>query len=56
MVGRPIASRLAELARLVDAGQLRIEVHETFPLAAAATAHAVIEAGHARGKVVLTVP
>jgi NADPH:quinone reductase-like Zn-dependent oxidoreductase len=56
MVGRPSASRLAELARLVDAGQLRIEVQEAYPLAAAATAHAVIEAGHARGKVVLTVP
>jgi NADPH:quinone reductase len=56
MFGRPSASRLAELARLVDAGQLRIEVHETFPLAAAARAHALVEAGHARGKVVLTVP
>jgi NADPH:quinone reductase-like Zn-dependent oxidoreductase len=39
----------------VDAGQLRIEVQETLPLAAAAKAHAVIEAGHARGKVVLTI-
>jgi NADPH:quinone reductase-like Zn-dependent oxidoreductase len=55
LVGRPSASRLAELARLVDAGQLRIEVQETLPLAAAAKAHAVIEAGHARGKVVLTI-
>jgi NADPH:quinone reductase len=56
MFGRPSASRLAELARLVDAGRLRMEVQETFPLAFAARAHAMIEAGHARGKVVLTVP
>ena len=54
--GRPSATRLAELARLVDAGELRIEVHETYPLAAAARAHAAIEAGHVRGKLVLTIP
>lgn len=56
MYGRPSARRLAELARLVDAGQLRIEVQETFPLAAAARAHTVIEAGRVRGKLVLTIP
>jgi NADPH:quinone reductase-like Zn-dependent oxidoreductase len=53
--GRPSASRLAELARLYDAGELRLEVQETYPLAAAARAHAAVEAGHVRGKLVLTV-
>jgi NADPH:quinone reductase-like Zn-dependent oxidoreductase len=53
--GRPDGARLAELARLVDAGELRIEVQETYPLAAAAEAHAVIESGHVRGKLVLTI-
>ena len=46
---RPSGERLAELARLVDAGQLKIEVHESYPLADAALAHAAIEAGHVRG-------
>jgi NADPH:quinone reductase-like Zn-dependent oxidoreductase len=53
--GRPSGRRLAELTRLVDAGQLRIEVQEAYPLAEASAAHAVIEAGHVRGKLVLTV-
>jgi NADPH:quinone reductase-like Zn-dependent oxidoreductase len=54
--GRPSATRLAELARLVDAGELRVEIQDTYPLAAAAGAHTELEAGHMRGKLVLTIP
>jgi NADPH:quinone reductase-like Zn-dependent oxidoreductase len=53
--GRPSARRLAELARLVDEGALRTVVQQTYPLGAAAQAHAAIEAGHVRGKLVLTI-
>ncbi len=41
---------------LVASGTLHITIARTFPLAAAAEAQAISEAGHARGKLVLTVP
>ncbi len=37
-----------------DAGQLEIHVAKTFPLEQAAAAHALVEAGHVQGKLVLT--
>jgi NADPH2:quinone reductase len=45
---------LRRCAELIDRGDLRIEVAETFPLARAADAHRRIEEGHTRGKLVLT--
>lgn len=53
---RPDPGDLAELARLVDAGQLRVELARTFPLAEAADAHRLVEGGHVRGKVAISVP
>jgi NADPH:quinone reductase-like Zn-dependent oxidoreductase len=47
---------LTEIARLIDAGRLRTTLSETFgPIDAAnlARAHALIESGKAKGKVVL---
>nr|WP_245941657.1 NADP-dependent oxidoreductase [Vallicoccus soli] len=52
---RPDPADLAELSRLVDAGQLRVEVEQVLPLEGAAEAHRVSEAGHVRGKLVLEV-
>jgi NADPH:quinone reductase-like Zn-dependent oxidoreductase len=52
---RPSTEDLAELCRLVDAGQLTVHVAETFPLGEAAQAHRAIESGHGRGKIVLEV-
>ena len=52
---RPDAAMLAGLSELVDAGTLRVEVSRTLPLEEAAQAHELIESGHGRGKVVLTV-
>jgi enoyl reductase len=49
------AARLAELVELWEAGGLRLEVAETFPLERAADAHRLVATGHVRGKVVLTV-
>lgn len=51
---RPDAEGLAELAGLIDAGQLRVEVAGTFPLEQAAAAYRELEAGHVRGKLVVT--
>ena len=50
---RPDAAMLTELSRLVDAGSLRVIVTETYPLERAGEAHARVEAGHGRGKVIL---
>ncbi|MEU9074996.1 NADP-dependent oxidoreductase [Kitasatospora sp. NPDC004745] len=47
------AARLAELVGLWEAGGLRLEVAEAFPLERAADAHRMVGTGHVRGKVVL---
>ena len=46
---------LAELARLVDAGELTVHIAQTYPLSEAAAAHQLVQDGHVRGKVVLEV-
>jgi NADPH:quinone reductase-like Zn-dependent oxidoreductase len=52
---RPDAEQLGWLADLVDDGELHVEVQKTFPLEQAVDAHRLLEGGHVRGKVVLTV-
>lgn len=52
---RPNAEQTQWLVDLVAAGSLRVEVQQTFPLAEAVKAHRLLEGGHVRGKVVLTV-
>ena len=47
--------QLAWLAQLADAGSLRVELQRTFPLEAAGDAHRLLESGHVRGKLALTV-
>jgi NADPH:quinone reductase-like Zn-dependent oxidoreductase len=51
---RADADRLAELAALIDAGELRVEVSASYPLSATATVHELAAAGKIRGKVLLT--
>ncbi len=48
------AAQLAELAELYEAGRLQIEIQQAYPLQEAPEAHRVVEAGHVRGKLVLT--
>ncbi|SCD92409.1 Zinc-binding dehydrogenase [Streptomyces sp. di188] len=50
----PDGPALTQIAELIDAGEVSVEVEKTFPLAEAATAHTQGEAGHTRGKLVLT--
>lgn len=45
---------LRRCTQWIDAGELRIQVSETFPLEQAAAAHRRIEEGHTLGKLVLT--
>ncbi|CAB4696393.1 MAG: zinc-binding dehydrogenase [Actinobacteria bacterium] len=47
------AAARADLARLADAGSLRVVVAATYPLEDVADAHRLIEEGHTTGKIVL---
>ncbi|MEV6972333.1 NADP-dependent oxidoreductase [Kitasatospora sp. NPDC093806] len=51
--GERTAARLAGLVGHWEAGRLRLEIAETFPLERAADAHRLVGTGHVRGKVVL---
>ncbi|MEQ1737502.1 MAG: NADP-dependent oxidoreductase [Rhodoglobus sp.] len=46
---------LAVISRLLESGDVRIYVDQVFELDQAAAAHAALETGHTRGKIVLTV-
>ncbi len=52
---RPDAMHLRKLATLIDADKLRVYLTATLPLEEAARAHEMIESGHTRGKIVLSV-
>lgn len=52
---RPDRDHLHALAALVDDGRLGVEIARTFPLEQIADAHRLSEAGHTRGKIVVTV-
>ena len=47
------AEVLAELAGLIDAGELEIPIAATFPLAQVRDAFRLLAVGHTRGKIVL---
>jgi len=51
---RPDAAQLADLLAMVGSGALRVHVDASYPLAEVAAAHVVLEAGHVRGKLVLS--
>jgi NADPH:quinone reductase-like Zn-dependent oxidoreductase len=51
---RPDQHDLEELARMADAGQLRVPIAKAFPLAETAEAQRLVAGGHVRGKVVVT--
>lgn len=52
---RSSGPQLAELARLLDAGTIRVAIDSTYPLADARKAYERAAGGHIRGKIVLTV-
>lgn len=52
---RSSGQQLAELARLLGSGTVRVAVDSTFALANAAAAHERSSRGHTQGKIVLTV-
>jgi NADPH:quinone reductase-like Zn-dependent oxidoreductase len=46
---------LAQIAELVAAGEVRVEIAQRFPLDEVAQAHALSESGHTRGKIVIEI-
>lgn len=52
---RPDGAQLGELARWIDAGQVRPILHRTYPLAEVHEAFAELERGRARGKIVVRI-
>lgn len=52
---QPNGGQLAEIGKLIDAGQVKAVVSARLPLQEARQAHALIEAKHTRGKIVLQV-
>jgi NADPH:quinone reductase-like Zn-dependent oxidoreductase len=55
LVMSPSSEQLAEIAELVAAGKVHVEISETLPLTEVQRAHELSETGHTRGKIVLTV-
>ena len=51
----PNGERLAQIGRLIDAGELQVVIERELPLEQAADAHRLIEQGHTRGKIILRV-
>ncbi|WP_218005759.1 zinc-binding dehydrogenase [Actinomadura hibisca] len=51
----PDGGGLRELAALVEAGRLRVEIDTVLPLERATEAHEIGESGRTAGKIVLTV-
>jgi NADPH:quinone reductase-like Zn-dependent oxidoreductase len=51
----PDGATLAVITRLLESGAVRVFVDQVFELEDAARAHAAVESGHTRGKIVLTV-
>lgn len=55
LVMSPSSEQLSRIAELVAAGDVRVEIAETFPLTEVQRAHTLSESGHTRGKIILTV-
>jgi NADPH:quinone reductase-like Zn-dependent oxidoreductase len=53
--GRSPFRRAESIAEIGAAGEVNVEIAGTFPLAGVAKAHELSEAGHVRGKLILTV-
>lgn len=51
----PSGAQLRDMANLTDDGLLQVEVAQTFPLERAKDAHALLETGRVKGKVVLKI-
>jgi NADPH2:quinone reductase len=53
MTVRPDVFHLDEIAELIEDGDVRVHIDQAFPLDQVQAAHALLEGGHVRGKLVL---
>jgi NADPH:quinone reductase-like Zn-dependent oxidoreductase len=53
LIMTPNSEQLSRIAELVAAGEVHVEIAQTFPLADVGTAHTLSESGHTRGKFIL---
>jgi len=52
---RDVAQSLADIARLIEAGKVKVVISKVYPLEEAAEAHTAVETKHVRGKIVLEI-
>ena len=55
LIMSPSSEQLRQIAELVAADEVRVEIAQTLPLADVRRAHELSESGHTRGKIVLKV-
>jgi NADPH:quinone reductase-like Zn-dependent oxidoreductase len=55
ILSQPNGNELAEIAALIDSGNLKVVLDRILPLSEARRAHELSQSGHARGKIVLRV-
>jgi NADPH:quinone reductase-like Zn-dependent oxidoreductase len=55
VAGHPSGAQLAEIAKLIDSGKLKLTIDRILPLSEVRRAHQLSQTGHARGKIVLRV-
>jgi NADPH:quinone reductase-like Zn-dependent oxidoreductase len=53
LIMSPSSEQLGQIAELIAAGEVHVEIAQTFPLREAARAHELSESGHVRGKIIL---
>jgi NADPH:quinone reductase-like Zn-dependent oxidoreductase len=55
VAGHPSGAQLAEIAKLIDSGELKLMLDRILPLSEVRRAHQLSQTGHARGKIVFRV-
>src|SRR6476646_5871906 len=55
VAGHPSGAQLAEIAKLIDSGELKLTIDRILPLSEVRRAHELSKTGHTRGKIVLRV-
>jgi NADPH:quinone reductase-like Zn-dependent oxidoreductase len=56
LIMSPSSEQLAQIAELVAAGEVRVQIAEELAFSEVRRAHELSESGHTRGKIILTVP
>jgi NADPH:quinone reductase-like Zn-dependent oxidoreductase len=55
VAGHPSGAQLAEIAKLIDSGELKLRIDRILPLSEVRRAHELSKSGHTQGKIVLRI-